>query len=534
MRILPYILYLCLVILQSGCNNNDEAAIYFSLSTDTMQVSDKSCIKEITITTNSDWNVISELPAWLSVSSENGSRGQSIVRLSVSRNDSEEGRSCNIIFSYGNRQHTLSVFQRSVEILRFSSPKEHKVEATDTIVTIDVKQNIGYNITCQEACDWIEIEGYKDSSANNLADDRWSNKFELYIKKNVTGRKRSAGIIVYNRYYNLSDTLLIIQNGGTKSHYDGEWVQLQTARKGHVNLIILGDGFTQEELAPAGKYECAMQQAMEYFFSIEPFTSYRDYFNVYMVVAESEQAGVGIKGAITPVKNKFGSVYGNGTEINCRSERCFEYAAKVDVLPEGTPLTVIVVLNDNKYAGTTYLYSNGNSLALCPMSNHPSPNDFEGLIHHEAGGHGFGFLCDEYIYYDQPVPETRKQEIKEWQKLGFQQNLDFTGNVSAVLWKDFIGMKKYDPVGAYEGGYEYRYGVWRSEENSCMNNNIPYYNVQSRWCIVKRIMALSDLDYSVHDFINDDHPVYQLQAQSIATAFSRFEPLGSPIWIKNK
>ena len=46
-------------------------------------------------------------------------------------------------------------------------------------------------------------------------------------------------------------------------------------------------------------------------------------------------------------------------------------------------------------------------------------------------------------------------------------------------------------MGVYEGGYEYQYGVWRSEENSCMNNNVPYFNVQSRWAIVNRIMKFS-------------------------------------------
>ena len=56
---------------------------------------------------------------------------------------------------------------------------------------------------------------------------------------------------------------------------------------------------------------------------------------------------------------------------------------------------------------------------------------------------------------------------------GFQLNLDFTSDLSGILWKDFVGLPDYPEVGAYKGGSQYQYGVWRSEENSCMNNNIP-------------------------------------------------------------
>lgn len=164
------------------------------------------------------------------------------------------------------------------------------------------------------------------------------------------------------------------------------------------------------------------------------------------------------------------------------------------------------------------------------MSSESSPNDFEGLIHHEAGGHGFGFLCDEYVYYQKNIPASRKQDIKEWQKLGFQMNLDFTNDPSSILWKDFIGLDKYKQVGAYEGGYEYQYGVWRSEENSCMNNNVPYFNVQSRWSIVKRIMQLSEKEFTIRDFIENDNVVPDIVTRNIVD--KSFKPLGEPIWIR--
>lgn len=66
-----------------------------------------------------------------------------------------------------------------------------------------------------------------------------------------------------------------------------------------------------------------------------------------------------------------------------------------------------------------------------------------------------------------------------------------------------------------------------------MNNNIPYYNVQSRWCIVNRIMQLSDIEFSVQDFINNDNPVYPVSGRAL-NVWEDFRPLGNPVWINNK
>lgn len=109
-------------------------------------------------------------------------------------------------------------------------------------------------------------------------------------------------------------------------------------------------------------------------------------------------------------------------------------------------------------------------------------------------------------------------------------NLDFTNDTSAILWKDFIGTDKYEMVGAYEGGFEYQYGVWRPEENSCMNNNIPYFNAQSRWCITKRIMELSDIQYNIQKFMEDDQIPPIARTKSVVSPDSK--PLGSPILIR--
>lgn len=524
---------LCSIVLLCGCGKEEESGegAYFDLSASSVTLSSEGGAREVQAETNSHWSIASELPDWLSVTPVSGDAGNFILQLQVSRNESDEPRSCDILFSYGDDRKTLSVAQKAAEALRFSFG-EYRIEAKDTVLSVGVDRNIGYDIKLLHGADaWAEVEGYSGKSEGSMAGNVWLESLKLHIKENLTGEVRNTCVVIYNNFYNLSDTLCVVQNAGRKIHYDGEWERIETARSGNVNLVVMGDGFTRKDMDLGGTYEQVVQQAVDYFFSIEPYTTYRDYFHVYRVVAESEEAGVGEKGSLKTVRNKFSTAFGSGTEVTCNAELIFEYAGKVEELPKDAPLTVIVVLNSTKYAGTTYLYSDGNSIALCPMSDKPSPDDFEGLVHHEAGGHGFGFLCDEYVYYDRNIPDDEKRNIKEWQALGFQMNLDFTESLSDILWKDFIGRQKYEPVGAFEGGAQYRYGVWRSEKNSCMNNNIPYFNVQSRQSIVRRIMNLSGLDFSIQQFIEKDNPVYFPEA-AVTRAAAEFIPLGNPVWIK--
>lgn len=422
-------------------------------------------------------------------------------------------------------------------VISFTSPhlsisrnSIYRIDYKSTILDVSVDCSINYIVLIPKyAQGWITLNSTSLKNHQNYYNkDRFVN---LKVAENTSRESRTARVVISNETYSLSDTLTIIQAGNpnpTEYYADGSYIQIRQATKGdEVNLFLMGDGFTKEYLTVGGRYEEYMKQAADYFFSIEPYNSYQEYFNVYAIMAESE--GEGIKGENgNRVITKFQCEYGSGTAITCNDDICFEYAQKVKGAST-EPMTLIVVLNSEKYAGTTYLYSDGNSIALCPMSRETRPNDFEGVVHHEAGGHGFGFLCDEYVYYQREMPENRKQDIRAWQALGFQMNLDFTDNLTEILWKDFIGIDKYKDVGAFEGGYEYQYGVWRPEENSCMNNNIPYFNVQSRRAIVQRIMNLGGEQFVLDNFIANDN--VSLPEEDISrVAHQPISPLGTPIW----
>lgn len=525
-----HLVFLLSIILIACSRQQEDIPSVFNLSATSLSFSSKGGSQEISIESDEEWHIASEFPTWLSTKKTSANT----VIITAASNETDEDRFFSMLFHTKQKDYSLSIQQKAKARLAFKNKTELLITPEEDQYLIEIIQNIPFRIAyLDNGQNWLSPTpqlGYNlfKETENALF---YTNVIQLNINANLSQTPRNARIVIYSNEYNLSDTLYVTQKGryGAEKYIDGEYMQLKKATKGNVNIIIMGDGFTSKHLYHNGVYEQAMHKTIDYFFSIEPYKSYHDYFNVYMVIAESPEEGIGEKNELgtSTFKNKFDTMFGSGTEITCDDKLVLEYACKIKELPTDKPLTIIVTLNSEKYAGTTYLFSNGNSIALCPMSTEAPPNDFEGLIHHEAGGHGFGFLCDEYIYYQRMIPETKKQDIKTWQELGFQKNLDFTDNLSRILWKAFIGIEKYKNVNAYEGGSEYQYGVWRSEENSCMNNNVPYFNVQSRWIIVDRIMKISNQDFSIQDFIENDFPEYPSNLN--IRAAKEMIPLGTPI-----
>ena len=88
---------------------------------------------------------------------------------------------------------------------------------------------------------------------------------------------------------------------------------------------------------------------------------------------------------------------------------------------------------------------------------------------------------------------------------GWYPNLSLSGKMNEVPWSHLIFHDKYKQiVDIFEGGFMHTRGVYRSEQNSCMNNDIPYYSTISREAIVKRIMEIAGETYTFEDFVAND------------------------------
>lgn len=294
---------------------------------------------------------------------------------------------------------------------------------------------------------------------------------------------------------------------------EDEWITLQKATKGNnggINIVLLGDGFNAKDIA-SGKYLNDIKQEVEYFFGIEPYKTYRDYFNVYTAIPLSTESGVGTVNTIR--YNRFNTTFTGGVGLKADYDEVFDYALGAPTVNKGNlnQTLIIMVPNSTDYGGICQMWEDGSAIAFCPQSTYGYPLDTRGVIQHEAGGHGFGKLGDEYIYHNAFIDFCdctccgHVLEFNAAKSLGWFDNLELTGKMHSVGWSHLIFDDRYsDIVDIYEGGYMHNRGVFRSEPNSCMNNDIPYYSTISRESIVKRIKAYAGETYSFEDFVKND------------------------------
>ena len=380
---------------------------------------------------------------------------------------------------------------------------------------------------------------YSISQVGNwLSVTKTDNQINISASEN-TGEERQATIQISAA--RLSEKVTITQAGSNYNYIDKEVVKLQSATVGKgVNIVMMGDGYTSDEMRNgSGKYEKDMRAATEYFFSVYPYTEYRDHFNVYMIAAISNQKGISNKSTNTNLDTKFKAIWdgGNSTGIDCNKNTVFEYVGHVAELSSVNrdDITVIMPINSTVYAGTCLMYStssfsdyaSGFSICLCPAGN-----TFKEVVVHESGGHGFAKLCDEYIYYqNESIPANEKNQINSLKSYGWYENIDFYSDITRASWSGFSGNSKYSMVGCFEGGYMYGKGIWRPEHNSCMNDNVFYFNAPSRWAQVRRIKRIAGISYTFAQFMQDDViPPYL--GKTRANYVEKFVPFAPPVVIE--
>lgn len=305
---------------------------------------------------------------------------------------------------------------------------------------------------------------------------------------------------------------------------DGDVLTLHEATKGSgVNLVFLADCYDAKDIAD-GSYLRDIQEAYGYYFDVEPYKTYKDYFNVYTVFGESDDSGMGTVNTIRDAK--FGSQY-SLDGISPDFETCYEYAKKADSEISPSQTLIVMVENTTEYGGICYMWGDGSAVACCPKSADAYPYDFRGIVQHEAGGHGFGKLADEYIYHNAFIQSctciccSHLDALLAGKALGWYRNLEATGDIHQVGWSHLIFHPKYsNVVDIYEGGYFHSRGVYRSEPTSCMNNNIPYFSAISRQAIVERIMDYAGEEFNLEDFYANDSDEFGATTRSVAPEFT--------------
>lgn len=305
----------------------------------------------------------------------------------------------------------------------------------------------------------------------------------------------------------------------TDYEQDGKSVLLQSAKTGNgVNVVFLGDGFSDRQIAD-GTYDQVMRWGMEAFFSVQPYSYFRDYFTVYYVNVVSKNEGY-IEDGETGLHC---SIQDDGT-IYCSDDLCKTYALKSGVTDYadddiGRQLLVVTILNSPEYTGTCNAYaymfhqdgdhSVGWSVAYVARAD--DAEVFQQILRHEACGHGFAKLGDEYSSLD--AVKSRAvvpNEVSYYCSIyGWFKNIYVEDASGEVNWEKFMEDARYQPerLGLYEGAYGQANNYFRPTETSVMRDAMGGFNAPSREAIYYRIHKLAfgtTWEYDYESFVKWD------------------------------
>lgn len=472
---------------------------------------------------------------WLQVSPTSGEAGTYQMTFTASSaNDSNVSRTTTVnLVSVGLTQ-SLTVTQLAADYLELEQATYY-VEAEGEALEIKFTTNISTEeLAIYGTSDWLTQSTDSRSSQTYVVN--------LTVLPNTEEKARTAYVCFYKtsgQKETLINYVTITQEGTNSSGISTDYstdktvTLLQVATLGNgLPIVLMGDGFLDTEIEN-GTYDEVMNKAMENLFTEEPLKSLRNYFNVYSVTAVSRSS------RFDGNNTAFGCVMEGGmsTLITGNDKNVMEYVQCVDGIDLYETLAV-VVLNSSAYAGTTYFgyYGSGNqmtelSIAYCPVIYNLESESFRQVLVHEAVGHGFAKLEDEYSYEENgAIPSTEVNLIKMLQSYGWAQNVDFTQDESTVLWSSFLKDSRYtsEGIGIYEGACTYMSGVYRPTEDSMMNTNTCGFNAPSRKAIYDMVMKRGENRVTTYEeFITFDEQnpsqtqTFSRSSTSISRPFSR-------------
>lgn len=483
----------------------------------------------LAINGNVEWSLQSNR-SWC-VPEQLSGNGEAMVTILIQENTNDADRNAKLVVTGGNLTREIQVTQAGISASIDSTYLYFPAEGGEKQFTIYANRE--WEIV--NSNDWLHFtpESGQDTSQVTVKTDA-----------NTGYEPRSA---IINIQCGSINRQIAIEQGGIPldAYADGEVRLYDENDAGNpVKIVFMGDGFTQEDLAKGGAYDRAMEEAIDAFFSTEPYPTYREYFAPYIVYAESEERGIsmfrkeGDKEIYTSEKStafKVRKENGYSTLMNGDLNKIWEYAHKVPGL-EDTKTTIVVVSNSTPYAGTCYHWEDGRTVSLIPMNRDANPpGGFDHLITHESAGHGFGRLDDEYSGYGYgTLPESEAQALANHHKSGQFWNVTAVRDTAEVYWSAFIGREGYEHVGFYEGAHLYDFGVWRCEQYSCMINNIHYFSVASRMAIVERLKTIAGETFDLEDFISKDKqkaPTTDQLNGSYTMPLYQYPPATPPIFV---
>ncbi|SDF33037.1 Por secretion system C-terminal sorting domain-containing protein [Dyadobacter soli] len=259
-------------------------------------------------------------------------------------------------------------------------------------------------------------------------------------------------------------------------HYQVDTLYKTGPLDNRINVVILGDGFTEDEMP---KFAAEAKTFADFFRNFEPYDRYQAYFNFFLIKTPSQESGITNPGTASdaypdqPVKTKdtfYGVAFGESIHRMLHVTKNDVYQ---DVLTRHFPSynLVIVIANTEYMGGATGPAGVGGAAAIFSLQENANRVGM-----HEIG-HLFADLADEYWQYPYGFYLREGPNIT-------RDSLETT-----VKWKNWL---ENPAIGVYRHGAEGNAAEWyKPSSGTCLMEEMDKaYCVVCRETIVEKILQL--------------------------------------------
>lgn len=273
----------------------------------------------------------------------------------------------------------------------------------------------------------------------------------------------------------------------------------------YINIVIVPDGYRQQEF---GKLANDANNIKQVLFDEEPYKSYKNYFNLFLIKVPSNESGVNHpKNAndesssqnvpIFNIDNYFKSTFDrNGIHRLIGPKNPTDVTKfLVNNIPQYD--FIIMPLNTPYYGG-----AGGGGFAI--ISNNSA---YMGSVLIHELGHGLGILADEYF------PETGLREA---------YNATTNSNQLSVKWKEWLGINN---IGIYGHCCGTGSNLWYKPSTTCVmetTNTLKYCNVCREGVIEQIHIKFNPLKESSP---SNSNPIYVGESGTLTFKAKIIQPL---------
>lgn len=508
---------LCLIAL-IGCSEDDDVISSDELTVTNISVSVEDSVyvvlsgdykksESFTFTYADDWVVTGFKDSLFTISQKSGKAGDNTITISAKDYNCSDTL-CTTTFSVTpvNKNDIAKINVCVLQKPAFGLD-EMNIQVSPEGDTLHLKFNT--DIEINESLKFVGNDFMMEKSTIDGKD------IEIIIKPNVTDKiihgafcitmKDNDGKLIHSGFCNIEQPTM---SSVSKDMYteDGKVTRLLSHTKGKgIPIVIMGDGFLDVDIT-SGRYRSATKKAADAIFDRYPMSCLKEYFDVYEVTAVSYNNYFSNLSSTA-----FNCSYGDRRTIDGDWSKILRYTSMAIGEERFNDAVVLTLLNDSVYAGSCTLTTigevsdipSGLSVAYMPIGD----SDFDYLVNHEAVGHGFAKLADEYTEFEGEIPSSDVDFIKRFQSFGLYRNVAFSSDVTKSYWAQLAADNRYaqEKLGCYEGGHYYPMGIWRPTETSIMEGFVDDFNAIGRLMIYKRCMSIAYGDnwkFSYEDFVN--------------------------------